>query len=254
MLLRRSLLWSILLAAGAAASIMAACSGGDDADSNVVSDEFRAAAPAAAESSLLTIENLPAGWSGTQAENGGDDSDLELGPECDVLLANLDAVPGEIASAESDDFTGPDGQQVSSGAAVFATEAAAQDAVDAINDAVDSCRADFEDALLEFFRVSLEEDPDIDQEALDEIDVEVLFEDLSFADVGDSVSAYRLNIDVTVADERLEPTADIVLLRQGRLTGGLFFFALDLPSIANEEALAITIVSQMQEADEGLPD
>ena len=250
MLLRRSILWSILLAAGVAASIMAACSDGDEAESNVVSDEFRATAPAAAESSLLTIESLPAGWSGAPSVNGGDESDLELGPECDVLLANLDAVPGEIASAESDDFTGPDDQQVRSGPALFATEEAAQDGVDAITAAVDSCRSDFEDALLEFFRLSLKTDPNVDEEALDEIDVEVSFEDLSFADVADSVSAYRLNIVVTVADERLEPTADIVVLRQGRL----FFFAVEPPSIANEEALAITIVSQMQEADEGLPD
>lgn len=137
---------------------------------------------------------------------------------------------------------------------MFAWEGAAQEAVDAISETVDSCRSDFEDALLEFFRVSLREDPDIDQETLDEVDVDVSFEDLSFADVGDSVNAYRLNIVVTVADERLEPTADIVLLRQGRLAGGLFYFALEPPSIAREEGLARRIISHMREADEGLPD
>lgn len=159
-----------------------------------------------------------------------------------------------MASADSDDFSGPDDEEVSSGAAVFASVEAAQEAVDAINGAVDTCRTDFEKALLDFFRSSLEEDADIDPDLRDEITVEVSFVDLAFAEFGDATNAYRIDIRVTVDDEILEPTADIVLMRQGRLTAGLFYFALERPPIEREEALARVIITRMRAADLGLPD
>lgn len=252
--MRRLLVLATGGALGALMIIGVACGGDGDPATEEVSDEFIAAAQEAADSSLLTIGDFPAGWVGAPEEEGDDDADLKLGPECDVLLGNLGDFEDEVASAESDEFTGPDDEDVSSGTAVFATEDAAQRAVDAINDAVDACRADFEQALLEFFRKSLKEDPDIDRDLVDDISVEVSFVDLAFADLGDATNAYRLDIVVTVQDETLKPAADIVLMRQGRLTAGLFYFALERPPIAAEEALARTIISRMREADDRLPD
>jgi hypothetical protein len=235
--------------------IVAACGGDGDPSAGDLSGEFIAAAQDAADQSLLTIDDFPAGWVGaTGAEDDDDSATLKLGPDCDVLLGNLGDFRDEVSSADSDDFSGPNDEDVSSGAAVFASEDAAQEAVNAINDAVDMCRSEFEEALLAFFRTSLEEDPDIDRALLDEVVVEVSFADLAFKELGDATNAYRLDILVTIEDETLEPAADIVLMRQGRLTAGLFYFALERPPIEREEALAETIVRRMREADAGLPD
>ena len=245
---------ALVSALGAILLIGAACGGDGGTPADEVSEEFIAAAQEAADTSLLTIDDFPAGWVGTPNEDDDDRSALELGPECDVLLGDLGDFRDEVASGESDDFSGPDDEDVSSGAAVFASEDAAQEAVNAINDAVNTCRSDFEEALLDFFRSNLEGDPDVDQELLDEITVEVSFADLAFAELGDATNAYRLDIRVSVEDETLAPAADIVLMRQGRLTAGLFYFALERPPIEREEALAEIIIRRMREADASLPD
>ena len=245
---------TLVAALGAILLVGAACGGDGDPAADGVSDEFITAAQEAAETSLLTIDDFPAGWVGTPDEGDDDGSALKLGPECDVLLGDLGDFRDEVASAESDDFSGPGDEDVNSGAAVFASVEAAQEAVDAINDGVDACRSAFEDALLDFFRSSLEDDPDVDPELLDEISVEVSFVDLAFAELGDATNAYRLDILVTVEDATLEPAADIVLMREGRLTAGLFYFALERPPIETEEALARLIIARMRAADVSLPD
>lgn len=217
------------------------------------SDEFIEAAEDAAGDSVLTIDDFPPGWTATPTEDGEEDEALALGPECEALVGDLEESPGGVASANSDEFTGPNDEEVSSGAAVFVSEDAAQDAVDAINEAVDGCREDFEDALLEVFRATLEEDPSIDDETLESIEVSVSFQDLSIADLGDSTSAYRLNITVEAGSEMIEPVGDIVLLRVGRMAGGLFYFTIEESDIDEETALARTIVSRMQAANRVLP-
>lgn len=244
--------------------IVAGCGDDDDATSTPLatqtlsgtpSVEFAAAAQDAADSSLLLLSDLPPGWTGTPHDDqSGDDDQLVLGPECEGLLGDLEDSPGGVASAKSDDFAGLNDEAVSSGAAVFATEEDAQAAIDTINDAVDGCRDDFEDALLALFRTLLEEDPDIDQQTLDSMEVSVAFVDLSFAELGDSTDAYRLDIDVEAEGESIQPVADIVLVRSGRIAGGLFYFASEAPNIDDETSFAEIIVSRMEAADEALPD
>lgn len=257
------LLLTIAAALVALTLIAAACGDDDGATpqptateipSGTPSASFVAAAQQAADSSLLLLDDLPPGWTGTPPEDSDDDEQLVLGPECEGLLGDLEDSPGGVASAQSDDFSGPNDEDVSSGAAVFATEEAAQDAIDTINEAVDGCRDDFEQALLDVFRASLEEDPTIDQETLDSIEVAVSFVDLSFAELGDTTDAFRLDITVEAEGETIRPIGDIVLLRAGRIAGGLFYFATEAPDIAAETSLAETIVSRMEAANGMLPD
>lgn len=222
--------------------------------SGTPSADFLAAAQEAADASLLLLSDLPPGWTGSPPTDSSDDEQLTLGAECDGLVGDLEDSPGRVASATSDDFAGPNDEEVSSGNAVFETEESAQDAIDTINDAVDGCRDEFEAALLALFRRLLEEDPDIDQATLDSVEVDVAFVDLSFEQLGDSTNAYRLDITVTAEGETIQPVADIVLLRSGRIAGGLFYFASNAPNIDDETAFARTIVSRMEAADRALPD
>jgi len=101
----------------------------EDMDSDTFA-KFLVAAETAATAVNLSLSDFPIGWtSGAASEEDEDDSDLDLSEDCRIL--DLDTVPGEVFEADSDDFTGPDGQSVSSSATVLISSYATENAIEA---------------------------------------------------------------------------------------------------------------------------
>tara|TARA_B100001964_G_scaffold340_1_gene396 strand:+ start:119 stop:451 length:333 start_codon:yes stop_codon:yes gene_type:complete len=104
-----------------------ACTDSED-DEEMDSDtfaEFLVAAESAAKAANLSLSDFPTGWTSEAAsDEDEDDSDLDLSEDCQIL--DSDTVPGEVFEADSDDFTGPDGQSVSSSATVLTSSSAAE--------------------------------------------------------------------------------------------------------------------------------
>lgn len=249
--------------------LLAACGGnGDGAPSAGVTDdgsvreeaeltptptvdpiEFSAAAQEAAELAVLTLDDFPPGWTREPAEDDGadDETDLKLSEECEIL--NQDSFPGEIASAESDDFTGPDDQEVSSGAAVFLTEDAAQDALDEFESAIQRCRSELRDEFERLAREGFEEGAGgvVELSALD-----ASLSDLSFP-LGKSSAAFRVTVAGSVGELTFELSADFVIFREGKMLGGFIFLALGRPGIEEEQRLAELTAGKLEQANASLP-
>lgn len=231
-----------------AASLWMACDGGGGGISGEVSEDFEAAAQAAAESAVLTLDDLPPGWTRLPSDEE-DETDLELSEQCEIL--EQDELPEEIASVDSDDFSGPEDQEVSSGVSVFPSEDVAQNALDEFNDALDRCSDElvekFESLFVEGF-VEGGGDPDDIQE------LNVSLDDLSFPDLGESSRAYRVRLEGVAEDVFFDFAFDIVIVREGRMAGGMFYLAAGGSDIDDEVELANIVADKLSEADASLPD
>jgi hypothetical protein len=202
----------------------------------------------AAESAVLTLDDLPSGW--TVAPPGDDGGDASVGDdfvysgECDTL--NEDEFPGEIASAESADFEGAQSQEVSSTASVFSDEAVAQEAFAELDSAFSLCRdqfvAAFEQGLL----------GEGDQRDFDASQLEVSLEDLAFPEMGDSTTAYRLAGSMNLEGLLFEFTVDFVFMRAGRMAGGFSYMTFGDVNSIEEEVLAEITAEKMAAANASL--
>lgn len=237
------------LCLGLIIAAIAACGGdGGGLAPGEVSTEFRAAAREAAEAALLTLDDLPPGWTSAPPEEE-ETSELQLSEECNRFFEQ-EQLAGEVASADSDDFTGPDDQEVSSGATIFVTEAAAQDALDFVAEGLSRCR----DELIEAFETLFQESAQAEGVADVVGDFQVSFGEISFPPLGDSSVAYRIAVDVRALGLPLAFTGDIIGIRQGRTVGGLFYFAIGRLDTEEEQQLAQIVADKLEGANASLPD
>ena len=231
------------------AAVASACRGAAGSAPTETSPEFRAAAQEAADSALLTLDDFPSGWTSAPPAADTDDSQLGLSKECSAL--ELETFPGQVAEAESDDFTGPDEQEVSSAISVFPTDDTAQEAVDAFNNAFDQCGKELEDALTRLIKEGAEAG-ELPSEV--ELDLQVNVENLSFERFGDATVAYRIPVKASFIGITLEFTIDLVFMRDGRVAGGLFYFSLGEIDAEEEQQLAQAVADNLEQANASLPD
>jgi len=232
-------------------TVAVACSeseSGNKAAPGTGSSDFQAAAQGAVDSALLTLKDLPAGWSASAPESEAEIPDIELKGEC----ADLDdevVSPGEAASAQSGDFTGPEEQEVSSDASAFSDEGSAQEAIKTARSLLSRCSDELVTASEKLFRDLLEQE--VGAGVVERLGV--TFEELTAPNFGDDAVAYRLTVKVTVLGLPLEIKIDFLGIRVGRMLGGLSYLAVDTLNFAEEQGLARTLTEKLEEADASLP-
>ncbi len=239
--------WLMMAVALAAGLSLAACGGdGGDGDDKEVSAEFQEAAAAAVADALLTSGDLPGDWEEEPADTDEDELDLE--GDCAQLNDPIEGHPDTVASDTSNDFSGPDDQTVSSAAAVFASEDKAGDVFDEFNDLLSDCKDDLLDALETVVMESIAgEDEEI------EVDADVSFDEIDFADLGDESSAHRLGLTLTAGGITLETFMDMIVFREGSMLGGVFYMAFGGADSAEEEIAGI-VAGKVAAANDSLPD
>lgn len=212
-----------------------------------VSAGYRSAAPAAAEAALLTVDDLPSGWTGEPATEST--SDVSLKGVCAAFNAR-EGFPGSIADASSDELTGPGGQEASSGAAVFASAQVAQSTLDQVNSLVNTCRVQLIDVFSELFKQGYVEGGG---ELSDLTEVETSFLDLPFPALGDDSNAYRVTINSTLTATKISSVIDVIIIRSGAMGASLTYFVIGDIDDEEEQSLAETVASKLEQADASLP-
>jgi len=211
----------------------------------------------AAQQALLALDDFPTGWVERPREEDEDENDLDfdLPPECQAFVEQENP-PGAVASAESETFHGPGGEEVESSVNVFADTGAAEDSVQQLKEFVTDCGEPFETALLDVFSDAFEQE--LDEESgevlsVDDLAVSVNFDRLSFPAFGDDSVALRMSISVEFFFEEFNFFLDLVGLRVGNMTGGFSFESTDEPPdpAAEEELLGI-IADKVAEANSEL--
>jgi hypothetical protein len=229
-----------VLAAFAAIFLLAAACGEGSAEDD-------SAARSAADASVLTIGDMPEGWTQppTDGEAGITAADLQLEGECAIFNeANASGFDGEVATAESPAFTGPDDQQVSSSATVFESPRSATAAVDTAVGVIDGCPDDIEDAA----RRLIEDAADAGEIEGLVTDIDVEFGSVEFPTYGNSTNAYRLQASVGALITLYEVTVDVVVLREGSIVGVLTYFTDEEPDESEVENLAETLGEKLATA------
>jgi len=231
---------SVLILVTAFTLIAMACGGGSNGDDDAESFQvFLEASQEAAESAMLTLEDFPPGWTSSPAEPD-DDFSLDLSDECAVLDA--ETYPGEVSAVESDDFTGPDDQEVSSNATVLTSKEAAASALKTFTRALalESCRGEVVEAF--------EEELSFDVGA----DVQVSLEDLSFPTLGDSSDSFRIKVEAV--GQSL--VFDVTMIQKGNMLGAFFYIPgiNSNPDIAEEAEFAELFSAKLEAAEETIPD
>jgi hypothetical protein len=220
--------------------IVIACGG----ESSVGDDAYRDAAEQAARSAALTLEDLPDGWapSSLGAETY---TNFELTGDCARLNGRGAGFPGEVATADSESFAGPLGQELINTVSAFTDPDAASAAVRSANDLVLQCTVQLEDALTKAIQVAAK-DRNLDR-LLGDIDATV--EPASFPTRGDETLAYSLKADFSALLQRFQVNGHIVVIRDGPLTGVMAYAALGDLRSGEEEGVATALASKLATAE-----
>ncbi|WP_028655205.1 hypothetical protein [Nocardioides sp. J54] len=214
----------------AVALFLTACGGADDDGDGEPSDARRsvtsgsptveqdvAADQAIAEAAVLTLDDMPPGWTSEAA--GEDDASEERESRTrmarcvgDYETLYVDAHP----DAESDDFTSPDDAEVSVDVRVAHSE----------EWLVEACEVFSTDRFRE---CALEELQNELGGEMQEVTVgDISLDPLSFAPVGDEVTVYRMTIPISADGFDVEMVGDVVAARVGR--GMVWLSAFSLPA------------------------
>jgi protein-disulfide isomerase len=234
----------------AMALFAAACSSGDgwltEGESPSGSD---ASLEDAARSALLILDDFPSGW--TSSPPSEDEYDLDLSGECEILAQ--DELPGAVASAESDEFAGPDKQQVQSEVSVLRSDDSAQETLRLHDGAMSRCHGELETTLQAVWREVIGdwvEEAGGDPDDLGNVTVDV--GGLSFPRLGGSSSAYRFTVDAQASFQSLHLVIDWVLIRQGSMLGVISYYSVGEADMDQEESLARIVADRLERANVGL--
>ena len=208
--------------------------------------DYEAAAEAAVRSALLTIEDLPLGWS-SQPQDEENDLNPKFTGECAAY--NREGFLDEVASADSDELTGPDGELLFTSAAAFADEAGASAAFAEFAELSETCEQQLEVALTGSVEAALMERGWTPNSGT----VAVAVSSLSFVPIGDELSAYRVGVAVDGAAISMEYTMDFIAWRHGKMIGGIVYMAFPMPSAGEEERLCQLVQAKLAAAQGTLP-
>jgi hypothetical protein len=235
--LMRALALALMTVALAALS---ACAGSS------AEDTYRDSAGRAVKDSILTLENLPEGWTQSEVREQAL-SGLSLTGDCEALNRLGRGFPGEVATGDSEPFAGPRSQQLASTVSAFTDTTAAQAAVQRANELVVQCRAQIEDALKQAIRDAA---GDLGR-LIGEIDSSV--EPGEFKSLGDETSAYALKANVSTLLGGVDVNGHILIIRKGPLTGVLIYANLGDLDAREEEGIASALATKLTSAETSLP-
>ncbi|MEJ7628875.1 MAG: hypothetical protein WKF54_04715 [Nocardioidaceae bacterium] len=185
------------------------------------------AAQSAANAALLSISDLPAGWSTSKDES--DDSETA---EFETQLADCLGAPSSIVNAdeaavhvESPDFDSPDGNTtISETLSVDRTERTEQVFAVLHQSNLTDCMTDALGAYMQkTFADS--DDPDIQSAKLGDVEVG----QLSAGHYGDDTVALRATVPVEVSGISISVYLDVLYIRQGNAVENLTFEGVGTP-------------------------
>jgi hypothetical protein len=216
------------------------------------SEDYAGAARTAATASLLTLDDLPDGWTLPAAvrPDGISGTELELQGDCAIFNeANASGFPGAVATDKSPDFIGPESRQAASSATVFNSPESAAAAVDRAVDLIDGCSGEIEAAARRLIDQALEE------REINSLftDVNVDFAEKGFALYGDATEAYRLEASVSALVTLYELTADVIVLRNGPIVAVLTYVVQGEENDGLDDRLAGALAARLSSSAETLP-
>ena len=231
---------TLALLAATLAVLTAAC-GGSSAE-----EAYQEAATRAVRDSVLTLDNLPENWAqseiGAQALAG-----LALTGDCAALNGRGAGFPGEVATADSEPFSGPHNQQLASTVSAFSDTGAAQAAVRRANELVVQCRGQIEDALKQAI-----------QSAAGDLGrliggISASVEPAKFKPLADETSAYALKGEISTLLTSIDVNGHILVIRKGPLTGVLLYATLGSLDSGEEEGIASALATKLASGEALLP-
>ena len=245
-----------LLVAGVAVISFVACGGGSDSDSDaqvIASPSFTVEdAEASARGALLSLDDMPKGWTAEPAtEEVDEQSDLDLPPQCEVFEDEVEEFKG-VAEVESDEFAGPEEELIQSDVTVYANDELAQQAIDKVRQLVEDCSDPLRDAFKTLFEEQLAKESEEDLSGLTVSGFS--FEIIDFPELGDETLATRMTFGVQVAGLiDLDFALDLIGIRTGKVIGGLIYQSFSRePDSDLEDQLARVIEQRAASADASL--
>ena len=234
------------LLASFAVTVLAAC-GGEGEPTPIPIIDFGVAARDAADSALMTLDDLPEFW----AVGNPDDTnlDVDLTPACDVFDTSV-LFPDAAATDDAPPYDGTEERMATFITAAFREELTAIEAFDGLDSLVDLCRPELLEAIEETTR----------REAAERGfglgpfgRVDVTLGDHDFIPLGDQSQALRVLVEVRVLGIGTDFTLDIILVRTGRMIGTMTYSNFgDLDEI-EEEAIARAMTDKLTDSDARLP-
>lgn len=245
-------------------ALLAAC-GGDDEEAGIpaeAADEPAAFTEAdalqAAEASLLTLDDFPAGWTSTPPD-ADDDDDFEpegLPPDCALIFAQgEDTDDDTVAEAVSDDFVGLNEEEVSSEVSVIKSARLAEFQFELMQGFFDACSGPMEEAFQAMFEEEMAADQAAGDEPIDVILNDFKFREQSFPDYGDDTLAMEIAFSMQASFIAFDLEVDIIVVRVGPMMGTVTFGSfLEPVDPAKEEDLVRLLVDRMESAEAALGD
>ena len=194
-----------------------------------------------AQAAVLTLDDMPAGWTIDVDDSDDDDEDIDVSPEC-AVLNELEQPPGQIGYAEADDFEGPEGQLVTNDATVFEDAEAATGAMRLYKDALTRCGEEFLAAFEQALKKNWSEEgqTDIPMESRWDTPTEIAFESES--------DSYRFILETTVEGVDMTFTFDIYFVRAGQLVGSYMYTAIGEVDTFEEQSVGLTAAEKVRSA------
>ena len=179
-----------------------------------------------AEAALLTIDDVPTGWTESAVPDEGDDV-AAARQEVRDCYGSGPSGPIDIGGAQAGtgQFESPDDESVKHDVAIGDEQGAMDLMASLADDSVASC---LESAFPELLQLAL----DAANQDFELTDVTV--GRLSVAPAGDEVVAYRVDITVMAGDESVDVFSDLVVVRVGRGLSALQFQSSLLPFSATD--------------------
>jgi hypothetical protein len=244
-------------------ALLAACGGDEEADTT--GDDGEADEPAvftaadaqeAASASLLTLDDLPAGWTSKPADEDDDDDFAPEGlpPECALIFAQGEETDEDtLAEAASDDFVGLTDEEVSSEVSVMKSARLAEFSFELAEDFFDTCSQPMEDAFQTMFEEELAVDQEAGAEPVPVVINDFTFRPQPFKEFGDDTLALEMGFSMQAGFFGFDAKVDIIIVRVGPIVGTLSYAGfLEAPDQALEEELAGLLTERMQAAAAGL--
>ena len=227
-------------------AIIAACGG----PSRAGDDAYREAAAQAVRDAVLTLDDLPDGW--TPSEIGPEAlADLQLTGDCAPLNARGAGFPGEVASGDSEPMTGPSNEEMVNTVSAFTDIPAAKAAVRQADGQVLQCTDQIGEALKRAIQVGAK-DIGVD-DLITGIDASL--EPGSFSKFGDETLAYLLHADIsTFLAGGYDVNGKILIIRDGPLIGVLIYAILGDLDPQDERSLAGFLAEKLARAEDSLSD
>lgn len=250
-------IWIAAALALAAALLLAAatCGGSDDDATETPSPTLDPAIEARARSYLLTLEDLPEGWTikPPDSESGSDSEDPEyagdIPSECE-FFAEDELLAGTLTEVASDDFEDDVGSSLSSDATIMDDARVASDAFYIYKRLNRDCDSTIKDIFTFYLEQDLITGHDEDMPT-DDAEITVLdtsYDEFDFPTYGDETTANRFATVVQYDAAPIPVNADIIAIRVGdavvTFTYTYTFLAPDAPQ--HEQELAALLEQKLQ--------